>query len=229
MLTGTPQVGVMPASLCGCVACNPHGRRKSTVLREGGLQRPQVCDPVVVYTTPAKARGFKHLKSFNSTLPGCGCCAYACVLVLMLSHAGIFHLLFWHIGDRRFGVTPGEMQEQTSIENWLWRHDDPKGYRSFWQRSHWNVLSILIHQCEAVLLDQAVLCSLLVTSRDVRAAILEGSCRGQACIRFEGKSDLKRVRRFSLWLQRHAQVMQELQLQLGHDWKELPDLHVGGQ
>jgi hypothetical protein len=117
---------------------------------------------------------------------------------------------------------------ELEAENWLWRCRDPDGYRSFWKRSHWNVLSIFIHQREAVLLNQSVLCSLLATSKDVRAAILEVSCRGQACIRFEGKSDLKRVRRFSLWLQRHAQVVQELQLLLGSDWMQLTDLQVGG-
>jgi hypothetical protein len=123
--------------------------------------------------------------------------------------------------------TPMEKWTEQEIENQYWRWRDPEGYRSFWQRSHWNVVSIFIHQREAVLLNQSLLCTLLATSKDVRAAILEGSCRGQACIRFEGKSNLKRVRRFSLWLQRHAQVMQELQLLLGSDWKQLADLQVG--
>lgn len=98
--------------------------------------------------------------------------------------------------------------------------------RKIRKRSHWDVLSVFIHQREAVLLDQAVLCSLLATSKDVRAAILEGSCRGQACIRFEAKSDRKRVRRFSLWLQRHAKVVRELTLLLGQGWATLADLQV---
>ncbi|WIA21997.1 hypothetical protein OEZ85_004351 [Tetradesmus obliquus] len=108
----------------------------------------------------------------------------------------------------------------------LWRRRDPEGYRKFWQTSHWDVLSVFIHQREAVLLDQAVLCSLLATSKDVRAAILEGSCRGQACIRFEAKSDLKRVRRLSLWLQGHAKVVRELELLLGQGWATLADLQT---
>ncbi|WIA21995.1 hypothetical protein OEZ85_004349 [Tetradesmus obliquus] len=98
--------------------------------------------------------------------------------------------------------------------------------RKIRKRSHWDVLSVFIHQREAVLLDQAVLCSLLATSKDVRAAILEGSCRGQACIRLEAKSDLKRVRRFSLWLQRHAKVVRELTLLLGQGWATLADLQT---
>jgi hypothetical protein len=112
------------------------------------------------------------------------------------------------------------------IDTWFWRAEDPDGYRKFRQRSHWDVLSVFINQHEAALLDQQVLCSLLATSKDVRAAILEGSCRGQACITFEAKADLKRVRWFSLWLQRHAKVIRELQLLLGQGWTDLADLQV---
>jgi hypothetical protein len=121
-----------------------------------------------------------------------------------------------------------ESESYCGGEKGLWKLDDPVGYREFWKRSHWDVLSVFIHQRDAVLLDQAVLCSLLSASKDARTAILQGSCRGQACITFEAKSDLKRVRRFSLWLQRHAQVIGELHLQLGDKWSTIADLQVRG-
>lgn len=92
------------------------------------------------------------------------------------------------------------------------------------QRSHWDVFGVFVQQ-PGVCLDQKLLCTLLLVSSSVRKLIVD-SCKGRAHLSLKS-ADIKHVRRFCLWLQSHAQLINTLDWEWGNGEKiSAEDLQV---